>query len=50
MKTLIRGGKIVTETEVYQGDILIGDGKISEVLRNEKNRPQWHLDKPTRPI
>ena len=39
MKTIIRGGTIVTESGTYQGDILIEDGKISEVLCNEKNRP-----------
>lgn len=34
MKTLIRGGEIVTETEVFRGNLLIEDGKILKVLRN----------------
>ena len=31
MKTLIRGGRIATENEVFDGDILIGDGRILAV-------------------
>ena len=34
MKTLIRGGTVVTETEAFRGDILIEDGKILKVLKN----------------
>ena len=34
MKTLIRGGIIVTETEMFPGDILTDEGKIRKILRN----------------
>ena len=49
MKTIIRGGTVVTEEGTYQGDILIEDGKISEVLRNEKNRPPVACNEKNRP-
>ena len=35
MKTRIHGGMIVTETGVFQGDVLTEDGKILEILRHE---------------
>ena len=35
MKSLIHGGTVVTETGMFQGDVLIEDGKILEVLRHE---------------
>lgn len=31
MRTLIKNGKIVTEAQVYSGDILVEDGKIKEI-------------------
>ena len=37
MKSLIHGGTVVTETGMFQGDVLIEDGKILEVLRHEKD-------------
>ena len=36
MKTLVRGGTIVTEQEAFPGDVLIEDGRILEVARNGK--------------
>ena len=33
MKTLVRRGTVVTETGTFQGDVLIKDGKILEVLK-----------------
>ena len=38
MKTIIRGGTIVTETETYQGDVLIEDGKILEIRKDSGAR------------
>ena len=38
MRTLIRGGTIVTETETYQGDVLIEDGKILEIRKDSGAR------------
>ena len=33
MKTLIRGGRLVTEIDSYNADILIEDGKIAEIAK-----------------
>ena len=38
MKTWIRGGTVATENEAYRGDILIEDGRIREVLKEEGSR------------
>ena len=35
MRMLIRGGTVVTETGTFQGDVLIEDGKILEVLKGK---------------
>ena len=44
MKTIIRGGTIVTEAETYQGDVLIENGTILKVTRNEKDRSSIPAD------
>ena len=33
MKTLIRGGTVVTDTDTFRGDVLIEDGRILQVLK-----------------
>ena len=40
MKTLIRGGKIVTEMEAFRGDVLIADGKILEILKDADGKAE----------
>lgn len=35
MRTLIRGGTVVTDTDVFRGDLLTENGKILEIIRNE---------------
>ena len=42
MRILITGGVIVTEEETFEGDILVEDGKILEVTRNEKDKLTFH--------
>ena len=39
MRTFIRGGTVVTEQEVFQGDVLIEDGKILSIIRTKGPSP-----------
>ena len=40
MRTLIRGGEIVSEAGVFRGDVLIGDGRILEILKDPEAVPE----------
>ena len=44
MKILVTKGTVVTEEETFEGDVLIEDGKILEVMRNGSGRPSAPAD------
>ena len=44
MKTLIKGGHVVNEGRVFDGDIVIIDGNITEVRRKKNAEQQQSLD------
>ncbi len=47
MTTWIRGGTIVTEQETFPGDLLIGDGRIRQILPRGKDAQAPSADAPT---